>query len=101
MSDSSRKIPHREQGGGQGSLAEPGAGTCRSRLLRAGPARCRFAVRAGPKTKTPRPQERRRRQRGTELVPRSEEHPSELQSLMRNSYAVFCFKKKIYNILTI
>src|SRR3546814_6827472 len=24
---------------------------------------------------------------------RSEEHPSELQSLMRNSYAVFCLKK--------
>src|SRR3546814_10298109 len=31
---------------------------------------------------------------------RSEEHTSELQSLMRNSYAVFCLKKKntIYNI---
>src|SRR3546814_6586451 len=27
-------------------------------------------------------------------VPRSEEHTSELQSLMRNSYAVFCLKKK-------
>src|SRR3546814_10451388 len=26
--------------------------------------------------------------------PRSEEHTSELQSLMRNSYAVFCLKKK-------
>src|SRR3546814_7270448 len=26
--------------------------------------------------------------------PRSEEHTSELQSLMRISYAVFCFKKK-------
>src|SRR3546814_9243170 len=25
---------------------------------------------------------------------RSEEHTSELQSLMRNSYAVFCFKKQ-------
>src|SRR3546814_9628837 len=25
---------------------------------------------------------------------RSAEHPSELQSLMRNSYAVFCLKKK-------
>src|SRR3546814_4377304 len=31
----------------------------------------------------------------TELVPgRSEEHTSELQSLMRISYAVFCLKKK-------
>src|SRR3546814_3016479 len=27
-------------------------------------------------------------------VTRSEEHTSELQSLMRNSYAVFCLKKK-------
>src|SRR3546814_6206160 len=28
-------------------------------------------------------------------VRRSEEHTSELQSLIRNSYAVFCLKKKI------
>src|SRR3546814_4813152 len=28
------------------------------------------------------------------IGPRSEEHTSELQSLMRNSYAVFCLKKK-------
>src|SRR3546814_6594433 len=28
------------------------------------------------------------------LARRSEEHTSELQSLMRNSYAVFCLKKK-------
>src|SRR3546814_2383402 len=28
------------------------------------------------------------------LSPRSEEHTSELQSLMRSSYAVFCLKKK-------
>src|SRR3546814_6928399 len=34
---------------------------------------------------------------------RSEEHTSELQSLMRNSYAVFCLKKKknTYSILEI
>src|SRR3546814_8662176 len=31
---------------------------------------------------------------------RSEEHTSELQSLMRNSYAVFCWKKKITNTTT-
>src|SRR3546814_4247683 len=30
---------------------------------------------------------------GSEIF-RSEEHTSELQSLMRNSYAVFCLKKK-------
>src|SRR3546814_2012524 len=29
-----------------------------------------------------------------DLLPRSEEHTSELQSLMRISYAVFCLKKK-------
>src|SRR3546814_4027122 len=29
------------------------------------------------------------------LAERSEEHTSELQSIMRISYAVFCFKKKI------
>src|SRR3546814_5719363 len=31
---------------------------------------------------------------GIALVARSEEHTSELQSLMRISYAVFCLKKK-------
>src|SRR3546814_1222124 len=35
----------------------------------------------------------RRRTTNTMRV-RSEEHTSELQSLMRNSYAVFCLKKK-------
>src|SRR3546814_7274314 len=34
--------------------------------------------------------------RFTVLVSRSEEHTSELQSLMRISYAVFCLKKKNY-----
>src|SRR3546814_6471533 len=29
-----------------------------------------------------------------QVIPRSEEHTSELQSLMRISYAVFCLKKK-------
>src|SRR3546814_2390237 len=33
-----------------------------------------------------------------QAAPRSEEHTSELQSLMRNSYAVFCLKKKINSI---
>src|SRR3546814_5838224 len=36
---------------------------------------------------SPKPQE-------AEPKPRSEEHTSELQSLMRISYAVFCLKKK-------
>src|SRR3546814_6849240 len=34
---------------------------------------------------------------GLELWRRSEEHTSELQSLMRSSYAVFCLKKKQKN----
>src|SRR3546814_8960636 len=32
---------------------------------------------------------------GHRVEPRSEEHTSELQSLLRISYAVFCLKKKI------
>src|SRR3546814_1110588 len=35
------------------------------------------------------------RQGGDHIEARSEEHTSELQSLMRISYAVFCLKKKI------
>src|SRR3546814_1913751 len=38
---------------------------------------------------------------GVERVFRSEEHTSELQSLMRISYAVFCLKKKKINNNTI
>src|SRR3546814_5602547 len=34
------------------------------------------------------------REAGESDAPRSEEHTSELQSLMRISYAVFCLKKK-------
>src|SRR3546814_8356868 len=32
---------------------------------------------------------------GRSIIARSEEHTSELQSLMRTSYAVFCLKNKI------
>src|SRR3546814_8606189 len=43
------------------------------------------------------------KQRHAVSFPRSEEHTSELQSLMRISYAVFCLKKKknIINTYTI
>src|SRR3546814_9936718 len=37
---------------------------------------------------------------GYSLAQRSEENTSELQSLMRISYAVFCLKKNIYNNLS-
>src|SRR3546814_4522692 len=36
----------------------------------------------------------RRKDRTEGALPRSEEHTSELQSLMRTSYAVLCLKKK-------
>src|SRR3546814_1591184 len=39
-------------------------------------------------------QQRRHRSRSRSAADRSEEHTSELQSLMRISYAVFCLKKK-------
>src|SRR3546814_5761400 len=39
--------------------------------------------------------------RGLSRIGRSEEHTSELQSLMRISYAVFCLKKKTKNTLTL
>src|SRR3546814_1031511 len=40
---------------------------------------------------------KRRRGGGTPVRGRSEEHTSEIQSLMRISYAVFCLKKKNRN----
>src|SRR3546814_5289832 len=39
--------------------------------------------------------------RDIESIRRSEEHTSELQSLMRSSYAVFCLKKKTHRRHTI
>src|SRR3546814_1541555 len=42
----------------------------------------------------------RRMNTPTRSEPRSEEHTSELQSLMRISYAVFCLKKKKNNKTT-
>src|SRR3546814_6914105 len=43
------------------------------------------------------PQDRHGKQHHPGLANRSEEHTSELQSLMRISYAVFCLKKKQNN----
>src|SRR3546814_7766812 len=43
----------------------------------------------------PRPPQGPAAERGHAFCLRSEEHTSELQSLMRISYAVFCLKKKI------
>src|SRR3546814_4977054 len=71
-----------------------GDGRCVPARRRGGAAR---GVRAGVDRRAPR---RRRPQHGGAghlrqgLHRRSEEHTSELQSLMRISYAVFCLKKK-------
>src|SRR3546814_7550933 len=48
--------------------------------------------RRSPRRPPPRPADRRRPHR-PRRPPRSEEHTSELQSLMRTSYADFCLKK--------
>src|SRR3546814_9573313 len=45
------------------------------------------------------PRRRRRLPAGATARSRSEEHTSELQSLMRISYAVFCLKKKIEQLV--
>src|SRR3546814_5471848 len=55
----------------------------------AGPAKVYIAHSRGIASPTIRRELRRRN-----AVERSEEHTSELQSLMRTSYAVFCLKKK-------
>src|SRR3546814_9685581 len=82
-----------------------------------GPARLRLAAGRGPslvvrdgavveapaivRADDPVPVDARTRHRrptgGIEVSVRSEEHTSELQSLMRISYAVFCLKKKKNN----
>src|SRR3546814_5353212 len=56
------------------------------------------AVGVGPGVRLPRPVGERERDRqlragAHQVRGRTEEHTSELQSLMRNSYAVFCLKK--------
>src|SRR3546814_5413239 len=63
------------------ALAAAGLGTCPQGALSSYPAAVRQALRLGSEA-------------GKLLLGRSEEHTSELQSLMRNSYAGFCLKKK-------
>src|SRR3546814_4096209 len=69
------------------ALFRPGEGRSRSRPGGAGPPPVRRPpVRHG--------RQARRTSHGRAASRRSEEHTSELQSLMRISYAVFCLKKK-------
>src|SRR3546814_2943921 len=72
---------------GQGKVPPP---RCGQRGTVGRHADSRLGAEAEPRRRADsRPQGRRRDER-----PRSEEHTSELQSLMRISYAVFCLKKK-------
>src|SRR3546814_6567747 len=71
-------------------------GCCRAKYptpCRASPARRHRPCRCVPATADRRRHGRSRTTRHV-YVDRSEEHTSELQSLMRISYAVFCLKKK-------
>src|SRR3546814_9804791 len=91
---------------GRGDLErhrDPRARQSRRAGIEAGDGRQGGAVQAVRRRRFDRPRGRRRRSaafhRGgraarAELWRRSEEHTSELQSLMRISYAVFCLKKK-------
>src|SRR3546814_8782227 len=88
---------------GLGERAAPGAGRtvaavlgdCVLReFLRAGHAGARASGLAGTRTARNALACRRLRRALRHLPLRSEEHTSELQSLMRISYAVFCLKKK-------
>src|SRR3546814_14578565 len=72
---------------------------CRPRrdAPRRGALRVGGAAVAGRRSLRGRPRARRHRLPGAPpRGPRSEEHTSELQSLMRISYAVFCLKKKTH-----
>src|SRR3546814_4231936 len=72
-----------------------------SRIQGAASAHLRPADPAGRLLASPLPRRRPAYRRGHPFrLLRSEEHTSELQSLMRISYAVFCLKKKKYNTNT-
>src|SRR3546814_8105004 len=96
---------HRRQGAGD--AAGPGArveSPAHVQALRDGFAHGQIGVEAAQRILEdvlyePRPSERPQRASAEprEVPARSEEHTSELQSLMRISYAVFCLKKKIEN----
>src|SRR3546814_1692744 len=82
-------------GAGSGAVARD------ARPARKGPL---AAHRARPADRVPVAVPWRRPADDSDLSPapqlRSEEHTSELQSLMRKSYAVFCLKKKTKNNIT-
>src|SRR3546814_2581470 len=76
--------------GGEGCMGR-GDGLERDR---SGPLRCRGCIRQGPPVKPVTVEELIELCHRGAHVARSEENTSELQSLMRISYAVFCLTKK-------
>src|SRR3546814_7110773 len=68
----------------------PGQPIAVSRLVKAGPSQAACSFSQQQPLTIP----------AANLLLRSEEHTSELQSLMRISYAVFCFKKKTHTTQT-
>src|SRR3546814_8475885 len=86
--------PRRPGGSGMPAAADTTADLARrhggDRRTRRRPTRLRLPC-AAVELAAPVPHDARQR---TGRRPRSEEHTSELQSLMRISYAVFCLKKK-------
>src|SRR3546814_4173604 len=76
--------------------------TRRGEMKWSSPAKPRLAARRGGPSRERRPLPHRGRGQkiGAAAQARSEEHTSELQSLMRISYAVFCLKKTKRKITT-
>src|SRR3546814_4710332 len=70
----------------------------RARLERTQADRTGWSVQVHPRRRVPHVQPGRDRDAAEGGQERSEEHTSELQSLMRISYAVFCLKKKTTSI---
>src|SRR3546814_1783867 len=101
-----RACPAREQPR-RGAVPRPGPLQGHQRLARPRRRRPHPALGGGAPAAARRPaQHRRPAQRlrvhggaGKPGEPRSEEHTSELLSLMRISYAVFCLKKTIYRLI--
>src|SRR3546814_9463669 len=77
-------------------LEQPAAGDMRQRMDLAGLHQRQQALHIDARRRHQRvdQQDSLVEQGGATQLPRSEEHTSELQSLMRISYAVFCLKKK-------
>src|SRR3546814_10259474 len=90
-------LPNGAEGdGGSSTSAESGrrwAGECRKRGRSGGRGITRPARSAAKEGRGNPPDRQAEPRSGGDGLARSEEHTSELQSLMRHSYAVFCLKK--------